>query len=43
MEDIGTLVKTMIDAQSEAQVAMMNNNNTNLIAFHTKTAKAMMA
>ena len=43
MEAIGELIKTMIDAQSEAQVAMMNASNKNLIAFHTETAKAMVA
>jgi hypothetical protein len=43
MEDIGGFLKTLIGAQSEAQVAMMNANITNLMAFHTETAKAMMA
>jgi hypothetical protein len=44
MGDIGTLIKTMIDAQLVAQVAMMNANNTNLIAlFHTERTKTMMA
>jgi hypothetical protein len=42
MEDIGLLVKTLIDAQLVAQVVLMNAHNTNLIAFHTETAKAMM-
>jgi hypothetical protein len=43
VDNLGTLVKTMIDAQSVAQVAMMNANITNLMAFHTKTAKAVMS
>jgi hypothetical protein len=42
MEDIGLLVKTLIDAQLVAQVALMNAHNTNLIALHMETAKAMM-
>jgi hypothetical protein len=43
MGDIGTLITTMMNAQAAAQVALMTANNTNLIAFHTETAKAMMA
>jgi hypothetical protein len=43
MEDIGGFLRTLINAQSEAQVAMMNTNITNLMAFHTEMAKAMMA
>jgi hypothetical protein len=43
MGDIGTLITTMMNAQVAAQVALMTANNTNLIAFHTETAKAMMA
>jgi hypothetical protein len=42
MGDIGTIIKTMIDAQLVAQVALMTTNNTNLIAFQTEMAKAMM-
>ncbi len=34
---------TMMNAQAAAQVALMTANNTNLIAFHTETSKAMMA
>jgi hypothetical protein len=43
MKDIMGFLKTLIDAQLEAQVAMMNANITNLMAFHTETVKAMMA
>jgi hypothetical protein len=43
MGDIGTLITTMMGAQAAAQVALMTVNNTNLIAFHTETVKAMMA
>jgi hypothetical protein len=43
MEDIGRFLKMLIDAQSKAQVAMMNANITNLMAFHTEMAKAMIA
>jgi hypothetical protein len=43
MKDIGGFLETLIDAQLEAQVAMMNANITNLMVFHTEMAKAMMA
>jgi hypothetical protein len=43
MGDIGTLITTMMNALAAAQMALMTANNTNLIAFHTETAKAMMA
>ena len=42
IEDIGSLVKTLIDAQSVAQMVLMNAHNTNLIAFHMEMAKAMI-
>jgi hypothetical protein len=43
MGDIGTFITTMMNAQAATQVVLMTANNTNLIAFHTKTTKAMMA
>jgi hypothetical protein len=43
MGEIRTLITTMMNAQAAAQVALMTANNTNLIAFHTETTKAMMA
>ncbi len=43
MGDIGTLIRTMMEAQSAAQVAMLVASNVNMIAFHTATAQALAA
>ncbi len=43
MGDIGTLICTMMEAQSAAQVAMLVASNANMIAFHIATAQALAA
>ncbi len=43
MGDIGTLICTMMEAQSAAQVAMLVASNANMIAFHPATAQALSA
>ena len=43
MGDIGTLICTMMEAQSAAQVAMLVASNVNMIAFHTATVQALAA
>ena len=41
--DIMTIIRTMMEAQSAANVAMSVAFNTNMIAFHTATAQALAA
>ena len=41
--DIMTIIRTMMEAQSAANVAMSVASNTNMIAFHTATAQALAA
>jgi hypothetical protein len=43
MGDIGTIIHTMMEAQSAAQVAMLVASNANMIMFHTATAQALAA
>ncbi len=39
--DVETLIRTLSEAQTMAQVAMATAQNSNLIAFHTATAQAL--
>ena len=41
--DIMSIIRTMMEAQSAANVAMSVASNTNMIAFHTATAQALAA
>jgi hypothetical protein len=41
--DVARLITTLLQAQSEAQLAQANANHANLIAFHTATAQALGA
>jgi len=41
--DIVTIIRTMMEAQSAANVAMSVASNTNMIAFHTAPAQALAA
>ena len=41
--DVVTIIRTMMEAQSAANVAMSAAYNANMIAFHTATAQALAA
>jgi hypothetical protein len=41
--DVIAIIHAMMEAQSEANVAMSVASNENMITFHTMTAKALVA
>ncbi len=41
--DVVTIIRTMMEAQSAANVAMSAASNANMIAFHTAMAQALAA
>jgi hypothetical protein len=41
--DMAVLISTLLMAQSEAQLAQINANHANLVAFQTATAQALAA
>jgi hypothetical protein len=41
--DMAALISTLLTAQSEAQLAQLNANHANLVAFQTATAQALVA